>query len=273
MKVGIIGTGSMGSIMISAFIDSLAVAPSKLYITNRTLDKAKQLQKEFPNIHVMESPQEVVQNTDTIFLCVKPLQMYPLLQELVSELSNNQMIISITSPISVEQLEKVVQCKVARAIPSITNRALAGSSLLTFGKRCNKEDQKKLTDLMEHISTPLQIKENVTRVSSDIASCGPAFFSFLIRNFIESAVQETEISKEEATLLATEMIIGLGKLLEKGVFTLPTLQKRVHVPGGVTGEGLKVLEAELGDIFNHLFQQTHAKFREDKEKVYKQYGE
>lgn len=272
VKIGIIGTGSMGSILIESFIESTAVTPSQLIITNRTIEKANAFKEKFPDLQVVESSKDVARAADILFICVKPLQFRSLLKELNSVLTKEQLLISITSPISISQLEAAVSCKTARIIPSITNRALAGTSLVTFGTTCNADDYETLNSLLRHISTPVIIEENITRVASDIASCGPAFFSYLVQGFIEAAVRQTEITKEEATQLASEMMIGFGKLLEKEIFTLPTLQERVSVPGGVTGEGIKVLREELGDMFDLLFQQTHAKYDEDLEKVKDQFN-
>ena len=72
----------------------------------------------------------------------------------------------------------------------------------------------KLLRLFKNISTPLVIEEDITRVSSDIASCG-AFFSYLLQCFINAAVDKTNITHEEATTLVSEMVVGMGKLLEK----------------------------------------------------------
>ena len=72
----------------------------------------------------------------------------------------------------------------------------------------------KLLRLFKNISTPLVIEEDITRVSSDIASCIPAF-SYLLQCFINAAVDKTNITHEEATTLVSEMVVGMGKLLEK----------------------------------------------------------
>lgn len=271
MKIGIIGTGSMGSILIESFIEANAVTSSQLILTNRTIEKAYTFKEKFPGLQVAKTSEDVARVADLLFICVKPLQFHPLLKELQPLLTENQIIISITSPISTQQLQSIVPCKVARVIPSITNRALTGTSLVSFGATCSNIDKETIINLMSHISTPVLIDEKNTRVASDIVSCGPAFFSYLLQVFIESAVRQTDITKEEATQLASQMIIGFGKLLEKEIFTLATLQERVSVPGGVTGEGLKVLNHEIGDMFDLLFQQTHAKYREDLEKVKEQF--
>lgn len=270
MKVGVIGTGSMGTILIESFIDAGAIDPVNLYITNRTIDKAEKFKLTYRDIHVLASPNDIVSQCDIVFVCVKPLQFNHLLEELKKSCHHNLLLVSITSLLSVEQLEEMVDCKVARAIPSILNRAQSGPSLLSFGQRCNEEDKELLLHFMEKISNPLQIQENITRVASDIVSCGPAFMSYILQQFIDGAVRQTDITKEDATILATNMIIGLGKLLEKEFYTLPTLQERVCVPGGITGEGIKVLEKEIGDMFDQLFQQTHAKYFEDKEIISQQ---
>jgi competence protein ComER len=271
MNVGIIGTGNMGTILTEAFIESRAVTPSNLYITNRTPAKLEKLKTIYPELNVVQRTEEIISQAKLVFICIKPLDIYPLVTRLAPLLRQDQCIVSITSPINVRQLESIVRCNVARAIPSITNRALSGVSLLTFGENCSSEYQNYLSELFQQVSLPVLIEDNVTRVASDIVSCGPAFFSYLLQRFIDSAVQETEITSEQATELASGMLVGMGKLLEKGTFTLPTLQEKVCVKGGVTGEGIKVLEEEIGEMFNHVFQKTHEKYFEDIKEVTEQF--
>ena len=67
---------------------------------------------------------------------------------------------------------------------------------------------------IQNIST-LVIEEDITRVSSDIASCGPAFFSYLLQCFINAAVDKTNITHEEATTLVSEMVVGMGSYLKR----------------------------------------------------------
>lgn len=271
MKIGMIGTGNMGKILIDAFIESAVIAPSNITITNRTIEKAEEIKKSYPNINVVNSNSQVVASADLIFICVKPLQIHSLLKELEEDLTSNKCIVSITSPISVPQLESVVNCGVARIIPSITNRALSGVSLFTFGESCSEHYRDFLETIFSQISTPVHIDNDITRVASDIVSCGPAFFSYLLQRFVGAAVNETKITEEQATTLASGMIIGMGKLLEKEIFTLPTLQKKVCVKGGVTGEGIKVLEAEVGEMFEHLYNSTHEKYYEDIDLITEQF--
>ncbi|ASB88289.1 late competence protein ComER [Bacillus sonorensis] len=271
MKIGFIGTGNMGTILIEALIESKAAIPSSLTITNRTIDKALNIKKRYPGIQVAERPEEAVSESEAVFICVKPHDIHPLLKRLAPVFTPDQILITITSPVQVEQLETIVPCQAARVIPSITNRALSGVSLLTFGESCKPETREKITDLMKKISIPLEIENGITRVASDIVSCGPAFISYLIQEFIQAAVEETSVSKEDAILMSKEMLVGLGRLLESELYTLPTLQKKVCVKGGVTGEGIKALESGVQDMFRQMFRNTHLKYEEDIAAVKKQF--
>lgn len=271
MEVGIIGTGNMGSILAEAMLHANAVSPSSMTVTNRTKAKAILLKDKYPEVTVENNETEVAKRANLLFICVKPRDVYGILQKIKPFIKKEQCVVSITSPISVKNIENELNCSVARIIPSITNRAFSGVSLFSFGEKCSVQWKDDLWNLFKFISVPVEIDEKITRVSSDIVSCGPAFFSYLIQRFILAAIKETEIDQQTATILASEMLIGLGDLIKKGHYTLPTLQEKVCVKGGITGEGIKVLENELGDIFEHLFQTTHRKFDEEKVHIKQQF--
>lgn len=261
----------MGRILIEALIDGKAAFPSSIVITNRTKAKALDIKGQYPEILVKETGKAVAEVSSLIFICVKPHEVHNVIQDTSPFLTKEKCIVSITSPISVQQLESKAACSVARIIPSITNRALKGVSLMSFGENCELKWRNTLLELFSNISKPVEIDENITRIASDIVSCGPAFFSYLTQRFIDAAVKETKINKETATILAEEMLVGLGELLNKGFYTLPTLQEKVCVKGGITGEGIEVLENELGPVFEHVFQATHTKFADDLKLVKKHY--
>ncbi|MDP5273038.1 late competence protein ComER [Chengkuizengella axinellae] len=267
MNLGFIGTGSMGSILIEAFIQSEALEPKQIAASNRTKSKTQKLTDQYPDLRIYPSNIEVALESDIIFICVKPLEFKNVIDEIKNVLLPSQIIVSITSPILIKHLEDQLPCKIAKIIPSITNHECSGASLCMYGNKITEEDKQTLEELLKPISEPLRISEKFTRVTSDISSCGPAFLAFFIQNFVEAAVKETGIPREEATRLASEMVLGTGKLLTSGGFTPETLTERVCVPGGITAEGIKLMSNELDGVFNQLIQTTHAKYEEDLNKV------
>jgi len=264
MKIGFIGTGNMGTILIQALIESEAIKPSQLYLFNRTKAKALKVQQTYGTVNVVDDVEVLAKYCDCIFLCVKPHQIPEVIDRIKGNLTNSQCLVSITSPVTVEELESLVPCQVARIIPSILNRALTGASLFTFSTNTSEQWRTNLNELFSKISNPLEITENITRISSDLTSCGPAFLSYIAERMIIAATRKSEITHEQALFLTSEMLIGLGELLKQQHYTLPTLIEKVCVKNGITGEGISVLETRLDGVFEEMFTKTYEKFAEDK---------
>ncbi|MFD1425615.1 competence protein ComER [Kroppenstedtia sanguinis] len=267
MTHGVIGTGSMGRILVEAWIRSGKLQPSELLVSNRTRAKAEGLADEFPGLRVAADNRQVAQESDCFFLCVKPGEFRRVLEEIQDVVQAEQIVVSITSPVMVRDLEQWLPAKVAKVIPSITHAVYSGNSLFIPGSRLHREDREKLWDLFSSISRPLHVDEAHTRIASDLACCAPAFLANLMEQMAEAAVKETGLPRETAISLVTQMAQGLGHLLAEGNFTLQSLQERVAVPGGITREGLHLLERDLGTLFHDLFRLTHDKYEEDIHKV------
>ncbi|QAS54125.1 late competence protein ComER [Halobacillus litoralis] len=267
MKWGIIGTGNMGSMLTTSLIKSGAIPAHDLTIYNRTLKKAEDLQEEFPNLNVAKDLISLQKTSEILFICVKPHHYKDIIDSLKEEWTENQCLVSITSPVAVKQLEKATPCQVARIVPSITNHALAGVSLFTFGSRINERYRQLLLTTFQQISTPIEVEEEHIRVASDIVSCGPAFISYLLSEWIKAAGDVAGLPEQKATALTENMMIGLGELLSQRIMTLDELMEKVTVKGGVTGEGLQALEDHIGPLFHKMFQATQNKHKEDKKNI------
>lgn len=271
MKIGFIGTGSMGTVLIESFIRSGALQPSSIIASNRSQDKAERLAAKYPGLTVARSNLQVASACGTVFVCVRPLVFKTVIDEIKPFVTPDTTVISITSPVLIKHLESALPCKVAKVIPSITNGVLSGAVLCIYGERIDEQDRLSLEWMLGMIGKPVRVSERFTRVTSDISSCGPAFLAYFVQKLVDAAVQVTGVSRDEATRLASEMVLGTGKLLNEGGFNPETLRHRVAVPGGIIEAGLELMERELDTTFIRLLQATHAKYDEDVEKVEHQF--
>jgi competence protein ComER len=267
MNVGFIGTGTMGSLLIEAFIASCALTPEQVAISNRTFAKAQALADRYSGMRAEKTNADAARGCDIIFLCIKPHEFKKVVDDLKPVIRPHQIVVSITSPVLISHLEGELDCKIAKVIPSITNYVWSGASLCIYGQTMQEEDKAQLESLLSHISEPLQIDESYTRIVSDLSSCGPAFISFLLEQFVDAAVDETGIGREEALRVASAMLLGTGLLLTEGGLTPADVQERVAVPGGITAKALSLLRRETDGVFNQLIRTTHSKFKEDLKKV------
>jgi len=267
MNVGFIGTGSMGTILIDSFIKTNALNPEQIVATNRTFAKAERLAEAHPGLRAVPTNREVADTCDIIFLCIKPKEFKGVIDEIRPYVTPSQIVVSITSPVLIRHLEDHMPCKIAKMIPSITNYACSGATLAMYGSRMNAEDVEALERLLRRMSKPLVVSEEYTRVCSDLSSCGPAFLAFFVEQFVQAAVAYTGLPREEATRLASEMVLGTGLLLTEGGFSPEALRERVTVPGGITAEGLRMLSLDLDGTFERLLRTTHKKYKEELDKV------
>ncbi|SFE28435.1 late competence protein ComER [Alteribacillus iranensis] len=268
-KIGVIGTGNMGGMLTEILIESGASDESNVWIYNRTKERSEYFQTKFPRITAASQLSDLLLHTDIIFVCVRPGQYESLLESFRTHLSKKQILATITSPVLLEDLETLPPQRVVRTVPSIVNKTMQGPLLLTFGNGWKAEERKEFKHWISHFSDPMEVSDNVLRASSDIVSCGPAFMSLLLERFIYAAVTETAITLEEAEQLAEKMMISYGHLLQQGHFDLRSLREKVNVPGGITGEGIKVIKRYSEGMFEEVFQQTHRKFAVDKQEMIK----
>ncbi|MFD2116158.1 late competence protein ComER [Paenibacillus yanchengensis] len=263
MKVGFIGVGTMGTLLVESFIKSGALEADNIMLYNRSVAKSKEVAAQFPSITLATSTVDIMKHCDIIFLCIRPLQFVDVLKEIKSVAHPQQVIVSITSPVQISHLEEELSCKIAKVIPSVTNAVFSGASLCMYSERMNKEDKRVIEHLFSYISEPVQIAEDFTRIVSDISSCGPAFFAFLLERFIDAAVSETGIDRADAERIASHMLLGTGQLLTKGGFSPKQVQQKVSVPGGITAEALRLLEENTEYLFEAVVRRTHEKYNDD----------
>ena len=104
----------MGRILTEALLDGKAISPSSMVITNRTISKAIAIQENYPSIQIAQEISEVGKKADLIFICVKPHDVHDVAVTLKPFLTKEKCVVSITSPINVEQLEicyPMLSCK------------------------------------------------------------------------------------------------------------------------------------------------------------------
>ncbi|WP_256760146.1 late competence protein ComER [Cohnella sp. WQ 127256] len=267
MKIGFIGAGSMGSLLVGAFVRAGVMQPDDIVISSRTSSKLTTLADQYPGLQIARSNRDAANGAEYLFLCVKPMDFRCVLDEISSVLTPNQIVISITSPVKISSLEELLPCKIVKIIPSVVNAVGSGASLFMWGSRLTEEDQTTLWNLFSAISQPITILEDEVRVASDLSSCGPAFLACLLEQFIDAAVMSTGMERETATSLACEMMLGTARLMLEEPCSPSELQAKVSVPGGITAAALDVLRKSTRGAFLQVLYTTHQKFADDLDRV------
>ena len=255
MKVGFIGYGSMGSMLLNQFILSGALRPDEIVVFNRTVTKLHGLRESYPTIDIAADVRDVATKAKYIFLCTKALDMLPILEELKGYMTPDTHIISIAGAIQASDISKCTGTAVSKLIPAVTSEVQDGVSLLYHEAAVPKEDAAIIESLLSRISRVKLLKEDDFALITEITSCGPGLIAGIFREFLESAVRSSEVyNRETLQDLLIRTLYGTAKLFLEKELTFDETIGRVAVKGGTTEEGVLVLEEQLPRVFDQMFQ-------------------
>jgi pyrroline-5-carboxylate reductase len=267
-QYGFIGTGSMGGMLIRKIIGTGLVVPGRISASSKSGISARALAGT-TGITAGPSNRSVAGNADVLFICVKPLEVRGVLDEIRDVLKPGALLVSIAGCVSLENLRDwagdSVHC--VRIIPSVTAEENAGISLVAWGHGVSPGDKKLVLGLLNAISTAVEIDEQDFDLYTNLTSCGPALIVAMMREFAGAAARTGTIPPGLAEYLVKETMAGTARILEGGQDTFDTVIRRVATKGGSTEEGVKVLQARLPEVMDEVLLVLDARRRVVSERV------
>ncbi|MDR1029943.1 MAG: NAD(P)-binding domain-containing protein [Treponema sp.] len=260
MKIGIIGYGSMGKMILEKFIETKTVDPSDLFVSNRTYAKIMDLNKIHPQLNICRNNSDAVKEVDMVFICVKPWEIKIVLSEIGNDIKDNCHIVSLNGSVLFKQLEQIGKNKkISKMIPSVMAEVNKSVTLICHNTYVNYNDKTILKGLLECFGTVTEVPEMEIGMGSELTSCMPGFIGAIFKVITDEAERHTTIPKEQITQMVLETLYGTGTLLlEKGM-SFDTLINRVATRGGITEEGTKIIAEKLPEIIKEMFEKTREK--------------
>ncbi len=271
MKIGFIGYGSMGSMILNGFLDSNSISAKDIIVSNRTISKLDNLKKKYPEIEVSPKNVDLAKKCNPIFLFVNTGEVKNVLDEIKEQLNKDTHIIHISAGLSLKILEESFPFKITQIIPSLTSELKEGVSLVCHSGKVNSKEKKFVENLFSNISQLKVVREEDLDICTDLTSCSPAFMAYIFKEFAVSGAARSEITKEEAEEMVLQTLLGTVKLLTEKKMSFEEIISRVATKGGITEEGIKSLETDLPLVFDNLFKSTFNKREKLKKDLDKQY--
>jgi pyrroline-5-carboxylate reductase len=271
-KVGIIGYGSMGKMIFSKFVESKIIKETDLFIANRTYGKIININTIYPKVNVCKNNADAARNVDILFICVRPMEIKNVLSETIKDIKNSCHIVSLNGSVLFGQLEQIcINKKLSKVIPGVTAEINQSVTLMCHNDLVKNEDKNNLKKLLECFGTVVEIPEKEVGMGSELTSCMPGFIGAIFKVITDEAEKHTSINKQDIIRMVLETMNGTGKLLlEKGM-TFDDLISRVATKGGITEEGIKIIEDGLPEVINEMFKKTLEKRKMTTEKVQREF--
>lgn len=259
LKIGFIGTGNMAAALIKSINSTNSYS---ILSSDKDKSKLSNIEKEL-KIQTTLSNKAVAENSDIIFLCVKPKDIDNILYE-IKELTQGKILVSITAGIKINSIEKVIgkDKAIVRVMPNINCIVGEMAAAYSFNKNIKKEDKKIIHALLNTAGIAIEVEEENMDSVTALSGSGPAFVAYLINSFTIAA-EKQGLNKETAYKLALQTFSGTSNMLKKTKTSPDELIKRVSSPGGTTIAGLEVLESsEIKKIISNAIAAAVNRSRE-----------
>jgi pyrroline-5-carboxylate reductase len=238
IKIGIIGCGHMGT----CFAKQLGVH-HELFLTDRTLDKAKKLGAEV-GASVLNSNAELVKQVEVIILAIKPQNLGLVADEIKEHLNHSQLLVSILAGVPISRLKHYFgKATLLRMMPNMALKYGKGVIGLAEHEILPHEIKKKVDLLFSSFGFIHWLPEEKMDALTALTGSGLAFAFVMIEAMADAAIT-MGFSSSQALQMVIEMLTGAVMMLEKTQKHPAELKWQVSSPAGTTIEGLNCLEQE-----------------------------
>lgn len=253
--LGFIGYGSMAKMLISSFIRYGKIDQEQIIVTRKNKDRLDEISMDWPRIGIADEIREVVCQSDYIFICVKPFEFARVLKDIKPYLKQEQHIISIAGSVWIKDMEKIIDSKITKLLPTVVSEVQGGITLICHNEKVTYKEQQEIEDLVSCNSKLRPTKEEDFGFASEFTSCGPGLYAKLFQEFAEAGARHGDnFTKEEIYDMVLTTLIGTTKLMQERSMDFIDVINRVTTKGGITEEGVKVFEEGLPLVFDEAFQ-------------------
>ena len=233
MNLGFIGTGKIASSVITGISNS-KISYKKIIISPRNIKIAKNLRKKFNKITIAKDNQQVIDQSDWIFLSITPSVGEKIIKSL--KFKSNQTIISFISTITLLQLKKAirVKAKIVRAIPLPPISLRKGPVPIC-------PPNIKVKKFFNHLGTTIEIKNEKSSINFWTTSGMMAPFYEILRIMSDWLVKKG-VKRNDAQKYITSLFLALSEdAVKNSKENLKFLVKESQTPKGLNEQGVKEL--------------------------------
>lgn len=227
MKLGFIGAGNMASALARGIGEPVVAC-------DVVAGKAEALVEALGG-EVVETPQQVAEESDAVVLAHKPGQ----LADVAAELNGGaKVIVSILGGVTTARIEEAYPgATVHRFLPNIPVEL--GEGVLCYAAR---EEDPELVELFGRAGKIVRLpREELIEPAMALMSCGPAFMALVAEALVDAGVLHG-LTPDDATTMVIETMAGSASVLRATGGDTRGLRTRVTSPGGSTARGLAALE-------------------------------
>ncbi len=239
MKIGVIGSGHMGTALIKGLIKSGVTEAGEITAADPDVERLGPLEEL--GVETTTDNEEVARRADAVFLAVKPSLVGEVLGNL--NLSRDKLLISIAAGVGIKEIENHTEARVVRVMPNLCAEVAEISAAFTIGSTADESDERTVRELLGGMGTAVEVEEDMMDAVTGLSGSGPAYV-FAVIKAMKEAGEELGIPAEKARKLAAQTLKGGSEIVLNSDKSLEELIDEVCSPKGTTIEGMKILREQ-----------------------------
>jgi pyrroline-5-carboxylate reductase len=242
LTLGIIGLGTMGGILANSLLKNNFDAFTRYVFYDIEQDKLQPF-SNMENVVISDSIPSLVEQSDFILLAVKPYIMEKVVKEIVECNYDEKVMITIAAGLKIGFYRDILgdRCYINRVMPNILFSVGEGCAGITMDPKISEEFANIVQGIFKLSGKVILVEEKNMDVVTALIGSGPAYIFMTIEALADGAVR-MGLPRKDAYMLASQMIIGAGKMVLQKNTNPGVLKDKVCTPGGTTIEAISVLE-------------------------------
>ena len=242
MKLGFVGSGKMASALVQGVVQSGALAPDEVIVSDVIAAAAQRL-ATVAGVAFAETNADLVAMADALVLCVKPNDALDALRSLRTG-AGEKLVISIVAGLPIAALQEAAGpgVRLVRVMPNTPALVHKGAAAYALGATATGADAALTEKIFGAVGEVVCVKENLLDVVTGLSGSGPAYIYVVIEAMADAGVL-MGLPRELAQKLAAQTVAGAAEMVLKTGRHPAALKDEVTSPGGTTIAGLEALEA------------------------------
>jgi pyrroline-5-carboxylate reductase len=262
LKIGIIGTGKMGSALLSGLLRKGTVKRESLIASDVSSQRRSYVSKTF-GIKCVSNNNIVVANSDIVIIAVEPKHVKVVVEDIKEGLTH-QLLVSIAAGVSIGFLKQLLRrdLPIIRVMPNYPCIVGEGMIVVAPSPEVSKEGVTAVKEVFSSVGKVLVLDEKFLDAVTGLSGSGPAYIYLVIEGLIEGGMK-LGLAEETALMLAAQTVLGSGRVVIETKMHPAKLRDMVTTPGGTTAEGLKELErSDVRAVFGRAVERAAKRSRE-----------
>jgi pyrroline-5-carboxylate reductase len=262
-RICVLGAGKAGEALVAGLLSSGWAKPADIVATARHQERLDDLSERY-GIDTTLDNAAAVKGAEVVVIAVKPQDIEALLTDVGIVLEATQMVLSIAAAIPTDLIERHVGegIPVVRAMPNAPVTVHEGMAGVTGGAHAAEEHIALAEEVLGSVGRSVRVDEAHMDAVTAVSGSGPAYFALLAESMIEAGIL-LGLSREVATDLVVQTMLGTAKLLRDEKMHPVELREMVTSPGGTTISAIRELEqAGVRAAFLNAIQAAMKRSRE-----------